>query len=113
MKMLLGLVMPTSGRSMLLGAEPGSPGFPDAVRRVGALIEAPALYERLSARRDLELQARSVGVSDAAARIGELLDLVDLSGGADDPQRPVHRPARPHRDHPRNRDPRSRVPPHD
>ena len=84
MKMLLGLVRPSAGRGHLLGAEIGSPEFVHAVQRVGALIESPGLYERLSARQNLELQARALGISDSPTRIGELLELVDLVDRADD-----------------------------
>ena len=87
MKMLLGLVKPTSGRASVLGAEPGSPEFAHAIQRVGALIESPALYERLSGRRNLELQARALGVSSDPARIDELLELVDLRHRANDQAR--------------------------
>lgn len=84
MKMLVGLVKPTSGRATLLGAEHTSPEFAGAVQRVGALIESPALYERLSGRRNLDVQARALGVSGEPARIDELLELVDLRGRAND-----------------------------
>ena len=84
MKMLLGLVKPTSGRATVLGAQHTSPEFAHAVQRVGALIESPALYERLSARRNLELQARALGLSSDPTRIDELLELVDLTDRAND-----------------------------
>ena len=84
MKMLLGLVAPTSGTVRLLGAEHGTPDFAHAVRRVGALIEGPALYLRMSARQNLELQARALGVKADATRIDELLELVDLADRAGD-----------------------------
>ncbi len=84
MKMMLGLARPTSGSVRLLGIENHSADFPHAVRRVGALIEDPAIYERLSARQNLELQARSLRVSATAERIDELLDLVDLADRARD-----------------------------
>ncbi|MCP4084788.1 MAG: ATP-binding cassette domain-containing protein [Actinomycetia bacterium] len=79
MKMLLGLVRPTSGRASLLGTDLAAPDFAHALQRVGALIEAPALYERLSARQNLELQARVLGVPADDCRIDELLELVDLA----------------------------------
>lgn len=79
MKMLLGLVRPTAGGATVLGADLRSPEFAHAVRRVGSLIEAPALYERLSARRNLELQAMALGLPAGRVRIDELLDLVDLA----------------------------------
>jgi len=84
MKMLLGLVQPTSGRACLLGADHGSPEFADALRRVGAIIEAPALYERISARRNLEVQALALGMKRDRGRIDELLELVGLTDRADD-----------------------------
>lgn len=87
MKMLLGLVRPTSGTATVLGATHTSPEFVHATRRVGAIIEAPALYERLSARENLELQTRALGVKAGPDRIAELLDLVDLSDRADDQAR--------------------------
>jgi ABC-2 type transport system ATP-binding protein len=85
MKMLLGLVRPSDGSVNLLGAEYGSSDYPHALRRVGALIEAPALYERLSARKNLVLQSHALGIPAEAARIDSLLELVDLSERADDP----------------------------
>ncbi len=87
MKMLLGLVEPTSGRAAVLGAEAGSADFAGAMKRVGALIEAPALYERLSARQNLQLQGRALGAAVDPIRIDELLELVDLADRADEPAR--------------------------
>ena len=84
MKMLLGLVRPTSGSAHLLGTHLGDPGFGHALRRPGALIEAPALYERLTARQNLQLQAKALGLTTDATRIDELLDLVDLAERAGD-----------------------------
>jgi ABC-2 type transport system ATP-binding protein len=84
MKILLGLVRPTAGRIRILGAEHGAPAYADAIRRVGALIESPALYERLTARQNLELQARALGLPNVRGRIDELLELVDLVDRAGD-----------------------------
>ena len=84
MKMLLGLVKPSSGTASVLGADVTSPGFVHASRRVGALIEAPALYERLTARQNLILQAHTLNVDASKQRIDNLLDLVDLRDRADD-----------------------------
>ena len=38
LRMLLGLVRPSSGRALVLGEPPGSP---DGLARIGALVEAP------------------------------------------------------------------------
>src|SRR4029453_7619551 len=52
LRMLLGLVRPTSGRATVLGARPGSA---EGLVRVGALIEAPGFYPFLSARDNLRV----------------------------------------------------------
>src|SRR5262245_20020997 len=41
LRMLLGLVRPTSGRALVLDSGPGSP---ESLARVGALVEAPTFY---------------------------------------------------------------------
>lgn len=87
MKMLAGLVRPTAGHVRLLGAELGSREFADAVRRVGTLIESPALYEGLTARENLELQALALELPRRPGRIDEILELVDLQERADDQAR--------------------------
>lgn len=84
MKMLVGLVKPTSGQAEILSCGLDSSEFAQAIRRVGALIESPAIYLRLSARQNLELQARALGIKVDAKRIDELLDLVDLADRAGD-----------------------------
>ena len=84
MKMLLGLVKPTEGTAELLGTDVTATNFTHALRRTGALIEAPALYERMSARKNLQLQAHALGVAVDRNRIEELLELVDLSDRAKD-----------------------------
>ena len=79
--MVLGLVHPTAGQVVLFG-EPVSPAHNAPLRRVGALVGAPALLPYLSARQHLELVARlHPGVSPQ--RIAETLELVGLTGTAD------------------------------
>ena len=53
-RMLLGLVLPTSGSVQLLG-EPMPKGARRVLPRVGALIEGPAHYGHLSGRANLAL----------------------------------------------------------
>jgi ABC-2 type transport system ATP-binding protein len=84
MKMLLGLVRPTGGDISLLGRTIGEPRWGDALRRVGSMIEAPPIYDRLTARQNLQYQALAVGGAVAEAEIDELLRLVDLVDRADD-----------------------------
>jgi ABC-type multidrug transport system ATPase subunit len=79
LRMLLGLVRPTSGSALVLGAEPGSE---DALARTGALVETPTFYPFLSGRDNLKVLARHAAVPDA--RIVSALDEVDLTARAGD-----------------------------
>ena len=87
-RMLLGLVAPTSGHAELLG-RPMPNGAQEALAEVGALIEGPGFYPNMSGRRNLALfDAAGPAGSRAsrARRIGEVLERVGL-GGID--RRPV------------------------
>ncbi|MEO3769117.1 ABC transporter ATP-binding protein [Micromonospora sp. B9E7] len=77
MRMLVGLVRPTSGRIRVLGQPPGTP---NELGRVGALIESPAFYPHLSGVDNLRLAARYAGVPDSAA--DRVLAEVGLTGRA-------------------------------
>jgi ABC-type multidrug transport system ATPase subunit len=79
LRMLLGLVRPTSGSALVLGAPPGSP---EGLARIGALIETPAFYPFLSGRDNLRVLARHAGVPEA--RIDGVLEEVALSARAGD-----------------------------
>ncbi|MEJ2292975.1 MAG: ABC transporter ATP-binding protein [Deinococcales bacterium] len=76
--MLLGLVHPTRGRVEVLGRSV-TPGDPRALRRVGALVGAPALIPSFSARRNLELLAGLVPGHDGRVTIDAVLERVGLS----------------------------------
>ncbi len=82
-RVLLGLAKPTGGTTTLLGEQPGSPGFPDAVRNTGALIEGPAIYARATSRQNMQIEASALRLTDAGRHIDELLALVGLSARAD------------------------------
>lgn len=75
-RMLLGLVRPTSGSAQVLGRPITRPSA--YVADVGALIDSPALYPMLSARENLAVHARLAGLADQ--RVAEVLDIVGLSG---------------------------------
>lgn len=83
-RMLLGLVRPTSGRHELLGTE--MPRAAAAVLpRVGALVEGPAFHPYLGGRDNLlRLDAgdRTVSGSSARARVDGALHQVGLSAAA-------------------------------
>jgi ABC-2 type transport system ATP-binding protein len=83
LRMLVGLLRPSSGEGNVLG-EP----LTMAARylpRVGALIEAPGFYAGLSGTRNLEVLAAAAGLD--AEPIPDLLDRVGLADRGRDPYR--------------------------
>lgn len=79
LRMLVGLIRPTSGSATTLGERPGSPL---ALGRVGALIEGPAFYPYLSGRDNLSVLARYARVPEQ--QIDRALRRVDLLERAKD-----------------------------
>jgi ABC-2 type transport system ATP-binding protein len=79
LRMLLGLVRPTSGEALVLGAAPGAE---TGLARIGAMIEASAFYPYLSGRDNLRVVARYAGVNEE--RIAAALDQVGLTTRARD-----------------------------
>jgi ABC-2 type transport system ATP-binding protein len=77
LRMLVGLVRPTSGTAWVLGRTAG-----ESVAGIGALIEGPGFYPYLSGRDNLRVLARYAGVP--SRRIAEVLATVDLVDRADD-----------------------------
>ncbi len=82
LRMLLGLIKPTSGTATVLGKAPGDS---EGLAGLGALVESPAFYPYLSGRDNLKVMARYSGVKKP--RIGEVLGQVELSGRAKDKYR--------------------------
>jgi ABC-2 type transport system ATP-binding protein len=83
LRMLLGLVRPSSG-TIKFPVHASSWEYLKARSRVGAIIETPAFYENFSARRNLQLLASlSGGVSNT--RVEEVLEIVGLRDRALDP----------------------------
>ncbi len=84
-KMLSTMTRPTSGRAMVGGTDVTKD--PDTVRhRIGIVFQDPATDDQLTGRENLDFHARMYGMSrnDREKRIKEVLDLVELSGRADD-----------------------------
>lgn len=79
--MLLGLVRPSAGRALVLGHDVQQAPV-EALRRVGAMIEAPAFYPYLNGYDNLKVLARAGGLPDA--RIAPVLAAVELSERARD-----------------------------
>jgi ABC-type multidrug transport system ATPase subunit len=79
LRILTGLIAPTSGTVRILG---GSPGQGRVLARTGSMIESPAFYPYLSGLDNLRLLAEYAGVP--RARIQQVLRLVDLADRARD-----------------------------
>ncbi len=79
LRMLLGLIKPSSGTAKVLGKEPGSPL---GLQGIGALVESPAFYPYLSGRDNLRVMARYCGVPHE--RVAEVLGQVELAGRSKD-----------------------------
>jgi ABC-2 type transport system ATP-binding protein len=78
---LLGLAQPTAGTCRLLGAvAPRDVGT--VIRRVGAIVETPALFPTMSGRRNLALLARAEGIGPAT--VDRALERVGLAERAGD-----------------------------
>lgn len=78
MKMLTGLIIPTSGEITLFGkklAETAKEGL----KRVGSIIEYPIFFEHLTAMENLRIHCEYVGFYDKIA-IRQALHLVQLEG---------------------------------
>ncbi len=85
-RMLLGLVLPTSGTVEVLG-EPIPRGAGRVLLQVGTMVEGPAAYPHLSGRANLTLLDATGpgegGRRGRRARVGEALERVGLAGAAD------------------------------
>ncbi|MBN1135510.1 MAG: ABC transporter ATP-binding protein [Anaerolineae bacterium] len=84
-RMLNGVLAPTSGTARVLGLTPMEQGTA-LRRRTGVLTETPSLDERLTGRENLEIYAALYGVPrrEIAARVTELMEVFQLDGRADE-----------------------------
>ena len=80
-RMILGLIYPTSGHVEVLDHRVPQDKR-EALRHIGGFVEVPAFYGNMSARRNLRLMGRLNDVKDEM-RIEEVLDTVGLLERAD------------------------------
>ncbi len=73
MKMLAGILTPTSGNICF----DGKPWSRASLSEIGALIESPSIYENLTAVENLKVRSLLLGVDEK--RIDEVLQIVSLS----------------------------------
>lgn len=83
-RMLTSLIAPTSGNAEVAGFRVGEADR-EIRRHVGILTEAPGLYERLTAERNLEIYARLYEVEDVAGQVERYLRLLGLWDRRKDP----------------------------
>ncbi|HEY3347180.1 MAG TPA: ABC transporter ATP-binding protein, partial [Nitrospirota bacterium] len=78
LKILMGLIYPTTGKAWIMGQELGSV---EVKRRIGFLPEQPYFYDYLTATEFLDFYGRLFGMPKAERRNRgeELLDMVGLS----------------------------------
>jgi len=77
LRMLVGLIRPTSGAATVAGHAPGDPA---GLARIGSLIESPGFYPYLSGRENLRVVADLASVKQK--RVDEVLDIVELASRA-------------------------------
>jgi ABC-2 type transport system ATP-binding protein len=84
-RLLNGILPPSAGTARVFGLDPVSQGA--QIRcKTGVLTETPALYERLTARQNLEFFAtlQAIPESDLHLRVDEMLEFFELSSRAKD-----------------------------
>ncbi|EGO2802150.1 lantibiotic protection ABC transporter ATP-binding protein [Enterococcus faecalis] len=74
LKMIIGLLRPTSGEIIF----DGEPWTRDHLLKIGSLIESPALYGNLTAVENLMVHTKLMGIPKE--KIYEVLEIVDLVG---------------------------------
>ena len=92
-KMLLGLVLPTSGKGRIVGYDVNKERS-RALRQTGAVLEgARNIYWRLSARANLEYfgALRGLHGKELSQRISQVLEIVELADRADEETRQLSR----------------------
>ncbi|MBI4339787.1 MAG: ATP-binding cassette domain-containing protein, partial [Chloroflexi bacterium] len=75
--MVLGVVRPTAGEVRLFGGD-GKTGRLEALRRIGAILEAPAFYPYLSGRANLTY-FQGISGKGSPEEVDRLLELVGLT----------------------------------
>src|SRR5712672_2375695 len=73
LRMLLGLIRPTSGTAVVAEHRPGDPA---GLAQIGSFVEAPAFYPYLSGRENLKIIATYAGVPHS--RVDPRLEEVEL-----------------------------------
>ena len=85
LRMLAGLLAPSSGRIHIDGTEMDADNAPEVRWRIGFLPQQPPLYDDMTVRGFLDFAARLRGVTDRVpARVDEVIELVDVAAYRDE-----------------------------
>lgn len=79
MRIITGLAKPTSGTYSISGITSDDRNILSVRRRIGSIIESPAVYKNMSAYDNIKLQYINLGMT-SFDDIPDLLELVDLKG---------------------------------
>lgn len=79
MRMLAGLIAPTSGSVAIDGVKLTRSTGSALRRRIGFLTESPGLWDRLTVRENLDVYARLYALSEPRRSVDALLDVFQLS----------------------------------
>ena len=85
LRMLAGLIAPSSGSIAIDGVRLSRATGAAVRRRIGFLTESPGLWERLTVRENLRIYGRLYGLADVERRIDRVLDLFALTDRASTP----------------------------
>jgi ABC-2 type transport system ATP-binding protein len=83
LRMLAGLIVPSSGEAQVAGIPLTKVRSDEVRQRVGFLTEAPGLWDRLSVRRNLLVYARLYGIASPDRAVSRALELFGLADRAD------------------------------
>ncbi len=84
LRMLAGLIAPTSGSIRVNGEEMSKDTAPRLRSRIGFLTEAPGLWDRLTVRRNLSTYARLYGLPQPERTVDEALEMFGVRDRAND-----------------------------
>jgi ABC-2 type transport system ATP-binding protein len=84
LRMLAGLIDPSSGDVRIDGEPMSRRAAPQLRARIGFLTEAPGLWDRLTVGRNLMVYARLQGLPNPARAVDEALELFDIRNRKDD-----------------------------
>ena len=84
LRMLAGLIAPTSGTVQLDGEDMTPDAAPRLRARLGFLTEAPGLWDNLTVRENLSVYARLYGLSDPDKAVDDALALFRISDRSED-----------------------------